>query len=84
MLALMRLRAYLAVREESARAFAVRAGLQERTVQRLVEGDGCNAATALAIIRASQEQPTPNGGTVELEDLVVADVSPRERGREVT
>ena len=71
----MRLGDYLNARGESARAFATRAGLTERLVQRVRRGDGCNARAALAIIRASVSEPTLLGGTVTLEDIVIHDGS---------
>lgn len=68
----VRLRDYLNQRGESARAFAARAGILERTVQRVAEDDGCHVETAAAIVRASRAEPTPDGDTVTLEDLVGA------------
>lgn len=67
----MRLTDYLKETGESEAAFARRAGVQQRTVNRICSGAGCNAATALAIIRATAEQKTPGGGCVALEDLVL-------------
>ena len=69
----MRLRAYLTATGESARAFAVRSGVPHRSVLNVLERGTCTATTALAIIRASHEHPTPGGGTIALEDLVVED-----------
>ena len=66
----MKLSRYLGERGESQAGFARRAGLDQRTVNRVARGEGCNAETALTIIRASHDQPTPGGGSVSLEDLV--------------
>jgi len=62
---------YLDARDERQAAFARRAGLQQRTVNRVCLGGGCSASTALQIIKASHAEPTPGGGTISLEDLVV-------------
>lgn len=69
----MQLRAYLDALDESAEDFAARSGVPLRTIYRVRDRDGCNARTALAIIRASHEKPTPGGGTIALEDLVIED-----------
>ncbi len=77
----MRLADYLDTRGESQEAFAKRAGVHEptgrgisqRTVSRIASGGSCNASTALAIIRATRAEPSPDGGTVMLEDLAVSD-----------
>lgn len=77
----MRLVDYLEARDESQEAFAKRAsrheptgrGISQRTVSRIAAGGSCNATTALAIIRATRQEPAPDGGTVMLEDLAVAD-----------
>ena len=65
----MRLVEYLDAIGESAPQFAVRSGVRYRTLRNVLSGDGCHAATALRIIKATRELPTPNGGTVTLEDL---------------
>lgn len=67
----MKLVDYLTAKGESQAAFARRAALDQRTINRICNGDGCSAETALAIIRASHADPTPGGGTIGLEDLVV-------------
>lgn len=72
----MKLKDYLDRRGETQAAFAERAArisgadISQRTISRVCGGDGCTAATALAIIRATHDEPTPGGGTVALEDLV--------------
>ena len=67
----MKLSKYLEQRSESQNAFARRAEIPQKTVNRVCNGEGCSATTALAIIRASHREPTPGGGTVSLEDLVL-------------
>lgn len=69
----MRLADYLAAREkqESIPEFSRRSGVPYRTVHNVASGGRCRVDTALAIIRATVEQPAPGGGTVALEDLVV-------------
>ncbi len=66
----MKLTAYLRARGESENAFALRAGVDQRTINRIAHGEQCIAETALKIIRASHDAPTPGGGTICLEDLV--------------
>lgn len=66
----MDLRTYLHARGESQRAFGRRAGVPQKTVNRIAAGAACSNPTALAIIRATVDRPTPGGGTVSLEDLV--------------
>ena len=68
----MRLLDYLEARGEKQAAFARRCGVDQRTVNRICLGDGCSAATAHLVIKASREEPAPDGGTVTLEDLVDA------------
>lgn len=69
----MKLVDYLEARKEPQAAFARRAGLGQRVVNRICLGGDCSAPTALAVIRASHAEPTPGGGTVGLEDLVTSD-----------
>jgi hypothetical protein len=71
----MTLSEYLLATRESGSAFARRAGVPIRTINRVCAGDGCTATTALAIIRATHHNPTPGGGSVSLEDLVDAEVA---------
>ncbi len=68
----MRLAEYLEARGESQAGFARRARLPQKTINRICNGSGCNAETAQAIIDASRDEPTGNGGTVSLRDLVRA------------
>ena len=80
MLAPVRLREYLQAIGENQTDFAARASqfgvdVSQTTVSRIVLGGGCNAGTALAIIRASHERPTPGGGTISLEDLALEDAA---------
>ncbi len=65
----MKLASYLGARKESEAAFARRSGATQRTINRVCAGAGCNADTALKIIRATHDEPTPGNGTVGLEDL---------------
>lgn len=67
----MTLNAYLAKRGESRTAFARRADIPQRTMNRVCNGEGCRAATAHAIITASEDSPTDGGGTITLAELVV-------------
>lgn len=64
---------YLRETGQSDDDFAALSGIQRRTINRIRNQDGCNAGTALAIIRASARKPTATGGIVTLEDLVVDD-----------
>lgn len=75
----MNLADYLAAVNESQTAFAERASkyrpeqpIAQRTISRITLGESCGADIALAIIRASHDRPTPGGGTIALEDLVVS------------
>jgi transcriptional regulator with XRE-family HTH domain len=65
----MRLSAYLEARGESQAAFARRAGLDQRTINRICAGSGCFLETADAIVQASRDKPTPKGETVTHGDL---------------
>jgi hypothetical protein len=76
----MKLGDYLAARSESQMAFTERArrykpDLSQSTVSKVVRGEGCVAAVAYALIRASQDEPSPDGGTVTLADVVGADAA---------
>lgn len=68
----MRLSQYLEARDESESAFARRSGVPQRTINRICMGSGCNVSTALVIIRATHAHPTPDDGTVSLEDLAAS------------
>lgn len=79
----MRLRDYLEANDETAARFARRAGLQEATVRAIVRlGSGCRVDTAQAIVRASEAQPAPCGGTVSYDDLVPAERDRQSHGDE--
>jgi hypothetical protein len=52
--------------------FAIRAGLPQKTVNNICRGTMPRGPTALAIIEASENHPTPGGETVSLADLVAA------------
>ena len=70
----MKLAKYLEARGESAEAFARRSGLNRATVGVIVRGTSIpRTDTALAIVKASREEPAPDGGTVTFEDLVVGE-----------
>ena len=65
----MKLSVYLELRDEKQVEFARRAGLPQSAISRACQGDGMRLATASAIVRASREEPAPDGGTVRFEDL---------------
>lgn len=77
----MKLSDYLDAKGESQEAFAARATrhappgrtVSQRTISRIIGGTVCNAATALAIIKATRDEPTDDGATVTLEDLAIGD-----------
>ena len=71
----MKLRDYLDSRGESEAAFARRAGLAQRTVNRVANGGGTSVEIAAEIVRASRAEPDGTGGTVRFEDLI-----PEEQG----
>ena len=46
-------------------------GLQADAIRAILRlGGGCRVTTAQAIVRASEAQPTPSGGTISYDDLV--------------
>lgn len=69
----MRLADYLSSRGESSGQFAVRAGLVRQTVDYIVGGGKPRIDIAYAIVRASRDEPAPDGGTVTYEDLLPPD-----------
>ena len=69
----MRPDAYLAERKESEAAFAKRAGLHQRSLNRALQRGNCTLWMARKIVQASRDQPTPSGGTITFEDLAHAD-----------
>lgn len=68
----MKLSDYLAAREETANAFARRAGINHQIVYRVVNDPsaGVTMTTAERIRSASRAEPAPCGGTVTFEDLL--------------
>jgi predicted transcriptional regulator len=70
----MRLRDYLDRRKteagETLEAFAVRAEIGERTLYRLLDEHNAESSTLLRVVQATAEQPTADGGTVTLEELL--------------
>ena len=67
----MKLADYLRENDETAARFARRAGLQADAIRAILRlGGGCRVTTAQAIVRASEAQPTPSGGTISYDDLV--------------
>jgi DNA-binding Xre family transcriptional regulator len=69
----MTLDQYLHDRRESAEEFARRAGLRPATVRAIRNGahrGGCRVDTAAAIVAASEQHPTDEGGTVGWLDLM--------------
>jgi hypothetical protein len=82
----MKLSAYLEAREESQTAFAERARafvgakkprIGQATISSICNGNGCQARVAYAVIRASQAEPAPGGGTVTLEDIALSTAAPK-------
>ena len=73
----MKLSDYLTDRNESQEDFAARASqhrgdkIAQRTISRIVNGAGCTAEIARAIILATRDEPTADGGTVTLDDLAL-------------
>jgi predicted transcriptional regulator len=65
----MRLSDYLAARGETQVEFSKRAGLPQSAISRACQGEGMRLTTATAIVRATREEPAPDGGTVRFEDL---------------
>ena len=66
----MKLEKYLRARTESQNAFARRTGIDVTSINDYVRlGAKPRADRADRIIKASREEPAPDGGTVTLEDL---------------
>ena len=59
---------YLRERGESEKAFAERAGIHQRSLNRALRGN-CTMKLAKKIVKASRAAPTPTGGTITFEDL---------------
>lgn len=73
----MKLTDYLAERGETESAFARRSGIPQRTVNRVCTGEYApRADTAFKIIEATKVEPTSEGGTVLLSDLIPAERLP--------
>ena len=66
----MKLKAYLAARDEGVEPFAKRADLWPYTIRRVLAGETCSARALGRIVAASQKEPTADGGTVDWTDLV--------------
>lgn len=62
---------YLRARNESENAFAKRAGLEQRSLSRALRRGSCSLRFAYMIVQASRKEPTPEGGTITYEDLLV-------------
>jgi hypothetical protein len=85
----MRLKQYLDERArwhgESQSAFAHRADVVQQTLNDLLKRGGgprgCFVLTAWRIVKASREQPTKYGGTVDWEDLLPHNLVPPEEER---
>lgn len=69
----MRLADYLSSRGESSGQFAARAGLIRQTVDYIIDGGKPRIDIAYTIVRASRDEPSPDGGTVTYEDLLPPD-----------
>lgn len=66
----MKLADYLEQRGESENAFAKRAGVPQRTINRIARDENEPLLeTAALIVEASRQEPTPKGSTVTFEDL---------------
>jgi len=67
----MDLDTYLKAKGESASAFARRAGLPASTVIAIrALGSHPRVDIAQALVRASEDEPTPDGGTITYDDFV--------------
>ena len=66
----MKLQDYIAKVDGTHAAFARRAGVAERTIDRVVAGRGCRLEVADRIVSATHAKPTPSGGVVTFEELV--------------
>lgn len=53
--------------------------IAKQTIQGIVAGAGCHTDTAEAIIAASRAKPAPDGGTVDLLNLVTRRLTRRQR-----
>ena len=71
---------YLTERGEKQAAFARRAGIHQRSLNRALKGN-CTMWLAKLIVQASREQPTPSGGTITFEDLAGNGDVDRKRGK---
>ena len=62
---------YLHQRRESVAAFSRRTGLVRETLLAIRDGrTRCRIDIAQVIVRASEDEPAPDGGTVTYDDLV--------------
>lgn len=61
---------YLRTRNESEGRFGLRAGIQQPTIHRIRKGALPRVDMAIKIRDATRDQPTDDGGSVEIEDLI--------------
>jgi len=70
----MRLHAYLAAKDETVARFARRSGILPETLAQIRDGRSrCRIDIAQAIVRASEAEPTQDGGSISFDDLVPVD-----------
>jgi hypothetical protein len=67
----MRLKDYLAARGESPETLAKRAGVTGVGLRRIVLGGWPNMRLAYKVVQATRKEPTPEGETVTLGDMVM-------------
>ena len=67
----MRLQAYLEARGESPEALADRAGVSGMGLRRIVKGGWPNMKLAWKVVEATKSEPTSDGRSVTLSDLVM-------------
>ena len=69
----MDLKSYLTAKDETVARFARRSGVLPETLARVRDRKGCRIDTAQAIVRASEAEPTQDGGTITYDELVPPD-----------
>jgi hypothetical protein len=62
-------KAYLDARGESEQAFAIRARIHQRSLNRALISGNCTLRLARDIVNASRKEPAPGGETITYEDL---------------
>jgi len=70
----MDLKSYLIAKDETVARFSRRAGVLPETLAQIREGRSrCRIDIAQAIVRASEAEPTQDGGTITYDELVPPD-----------